>query len=125
MESLASFLGVRDPAMPDAPEPRAFDANISIRDFCKGVLRSAEYRASIVQRIRLGTLPPAVEIAMYHYAEGKPVERVEMNDLTPRGELRDMTPAELEARAMTLCEMARRVRMQAEDARPETPGSVH
>ena len=122
MESLAHFLGVPEYGAPADAEPaRPFDQSITIRDFCRGVLRSRDYRLSILQRIRLGSLPPAVEIAMYHYAEGKPVERVEVEDKTPHA-LQDMSIEQLEERALRLLDMARGLRSRSEDSR--TP-SVH
>lgn len=75
MKSLAEHLGTVDPKAPDAPTVSYVE--VSVKDFCKGVLTSQEYRDSIRIRILLGTLPPAVECRMYEYAYGKPPERVE------------------------------------------------
>ena len=123
MQSLAQFLGAHDPALPDAPPAPTPNPNISIRDFCRGVLRSQEYRDSIVQRIRLGTLPSAVEIVMYHYAEGKPVDRVEVKDTTVPAE--SLTPAQLDERAARLTEMARFLRRAEQFDEPLNAESVH
>lgn len=77
VETLGEFLGLQ-PEQPveEVPRPSLFDT-LTIKDFCKGVLASREYRQSILDRITLGSLPPAVECRMYDYAYGKPPERVE------------------------------------------------
>ena len=70
-QTLAEFLGTTEQqSQVDFPE-------LTVRDFCRGVLQSLEYRQSVKDRIALGTLPPAVECRMYDYAYGKPVEHVE------------------------------------------------
>lgn len=76
MQSLADFLGVPDPARPGrlaAPEPE----NLTAESFCRNIIASPEYRQSILNRIILGGLPPAVECLMWHYAYGKAPDRVE------------------------------------------------
>ena len=56
------------------------------REFALEVLRSTYYRESIRRRAALGLLPPAIESLLWHYAYGKPVERVE---LTAPGQIED------------------------------------
>lgn len=73
-QSLAEFLGSDNlPAAAAEPEP----CEMSVKDFCRGVLASREYRLSVLNRITLGTLPSAVECKMYDYAYGKPTEHIE------------------------------------------------
>lgn len=72
LQTLAEFLGT-DQATPEPTEL----PQLTVKDFCKGVLESREYRQSVLHRITLGTLPPAVECRMYDYAYGKPPDRVE------------------------------------------------
>lgn len=79
MKSLAEHLGIED-TRPEASPTEISDVdieNMSVQDFCRGVLRSREYRLSILQRVRSGDLPAAIESLLYHYAEGKPVDRIE------------------------------------------------
>lgn len=76
MKSLAEFLGVDDPRLPEKHIEDVFDETLSVQDFCRGVLRSREYRQSVQRRILLDELPPAIEVLFYHYAEGKPTENV-------------------------------------------------
>lgn len=79
VESLADFLKT-EPTLTAAPEPVAFPdlAPLTVKDFCTGILASLDYRRSILQRIQLGTLPPAVELRFYDYAHGKPADKVEL-----------------------------------------------
>ncbi len=72
VQTLAEFLGT-DQA-PDIPTELP---QLTVKEFCRGVLESREYRQSILQRITMGSLPPAIECRMYDYAYGKPVEHVE------------------------------------------------
>lgn len=73
VQSLAEFLGTASQL-----ESSYVDCtDLTVRDFCRGVLQSREYRQSVLDRITLGLLPPAVECKMYDYAYGKPPDRVE------------------------------------------------
>lgn len=110
-ETLGEFLGLQ-PEQPveEAPRPSLFDT-LTIKDFCKGVLASREYRKSILDRITLGSLPPAVECRMYDYAYGKPVEKIEWKDTTDP--LDDFTPAQLEDRASQLLDLARQLKSES------------
>lgn len=105
MKSLADALGVASP-QPDTKkqEPRPQTAKAISRD----LLNSLEYRVSLIRRIESDTLPAAVECKLYEYAYGKPVDRVEVKDTTSK--LEEMTSEELEARAMALATLARRMR---------------
>lgn len=80
MKSLANHLGIADPA-PEPVDPTELSdtdiENMSVQDFCRGILRSRDYRKALLLRVRIGDLPPAIESLIYHYAEGKPVDRVE------------------------------------------------
>jgi len=106
MESLADYLKLNNllPEEPAAPSEREPLFELSIKDFCRGVLSSREYRQSVFDRVALGTLPPAVEIRMYDYAYGKPVDRIEHTG---------------EGGAPIITEV-RRVVVRAEDRQPET-----
>ena len=123
-ESLAEFLGVEDrvtktPASSPGPSDK-----LTIKDFCKHVLRSKDYREMLLLRVQLGTLPPAIETLLYHYAEGKPVERVEFKDKTDP--LEDFTAEQCQERAMRLLEVARQLRETEESESDErVPGAVH
>jgi hypothetical protein len=46
------------------------------KTFCQEILRSEEYKHSVRMRAKAGTLPAQVEVLLWHYAYGKPVEHV-------------------------------------------------
>jgi hypothetical protein len=77
-QSLADFLAVPDPVDKERPvttEPPA--ADLDPRDFAQGILNSQQYRESLMRRILMDELPPAVEVLLYHYAHGKPPDKVQ------------------------------------------------
>lgn len=128
MKSLADFLGVIDPKDPNKPLSSAPSPKVTAKSFSREVLNSAEYRQSLLQRIMLGELPPHVECLLYHYAYGKPVERVEVEDVTPS--IDNMTAEQCEQRALYLAALARKMREKCdEEASEETTdtrqSSVH
>lgn len=124
-ETLAEYLGVVDPRTPSTPPASAVDlSTLSAKKFFQFVVRSPEYRQSILNRIVLGELPAAVEVTILHYAHGKPVERVEVEDVTPK-HAEDWSEEQLENRAMVLLEYARRLRMaKAEQPSSDEDGAV-
>lgn len=120
MRSLAEHLGISekpDEVAPDEPSDEEL-LSCSVRDFARGILRSRDYRRSILYRVRLGELPPAVEVLLYHYAEGKPVEKLEVRDTT---DLTHATTEELEQRALDLAARARELANTNDDTR----GPIH
>jgi hypothetical protein len=68
------------------------------KSFCLDILRSDEYRRSVQVRAKLGTLPPAVETLLWHYAYGKPVEHVAVTTAA-NADLSDMSAEQLAERA--------------------------
>jgi hypothetical protein len=68
------------PSVVSEPEPDP--ETLSAKDFAKKILNSKEYRQSIRDRIQLHSLPPGIETLFYHYAFGKPVDKLEVNDTT-------------------------------------------
>lgn len=45
-----------------------------LQGFCRGLLNTPAYVASLEARLLNGTLAPGVEALLWHYAYGKPVE---------------------------------------------------
>lgn len=85
MKSLADELGTaakrEAPSYPEPPtEP--LSGKYTAKHFCLAIVNSAEYRASIMQRIVLGTLSPQIEQMLWDRAAGKVVEKVEVKDTT-------------------------------------------
>lgn len=115
-QSLADVLGVSDPVQPDKPAT-AFNASATRKDFCKQILDSPEYRQSLMQRIVLGMLPPAIEQLLYYYADGKPVEHLKVID---DSSIVDLTPEQVaeklqRVQRMLLMIQASREQRDAED----------
>lgn len=96
----------------------AFEPKLTVKDFCRGVLNSEEYRESLYRRVLLDELPSAVECMMWDRAWGKTVEKVEIKDTT--APLEALTVEELEARALYLVGVARRLRHSTSEAGTDT-----
>lgn len=111
MKTLADYLGLpsveeemRQRAETQGPvtsEPEIeSDDLFTARAFARNILNSREYRQSLKDRIQLHELPAAVEVLLYHYACGKPIDKLEVEDKT------DPTKAvsleQLKARAQVL-----------------------
>jgi hypothetical protein len=111
LQSLADFLGIKDASVPDAPAPTLTPPTLSVAAFCTEVLNTVQYRESILRRILMDSLPAQLECLLFHYAYGKPVERVEVKDTS--NNLEDLTAEQLEERALYLAETARRMRQEA------------
>ena len=52
-------------------------ATVELREFFSSVVRDPAYRARLIAKARLGTLPPAIEIALWQYEVGKPTEHID------------------------------------------------
>lgn len=126
METLADFLGATDRFPDPAITPREpkFTTKTSAKEVFRAFLASAEYRQSLIDRVRLGTLPPALEVLMHHYAYGKPVEKVEVKDKTEN--LEELSVEEIEQRILHLVEVTRELRKR-EALTPDTEdtGAAH
>jgi hypothetical protein len=75
------------------------------REFAELILCSQEYRDSLVRRIRTDSLAPNIEALLYHYAYGKPKERVELSEAPPQ--LDAFSDDELQLRAAAVFRAAR------------------
>lgn len=82
----------------------------TVKQFAMNVLHSREYRESILRRIEDDSLPAQVETLLYAYAYGKPVERVEFNDIT-KSNLEAKSDEELDKEIADL-QRARKLREQ-------------
>lgn len=126
MKSLAEDLGVIDPRPAEKRPTDDFDQLIDITDakeFCRRVLSSREFRQYILSGIVLNDLPPAVITRIMDHGWGKPIERLEVKDTTD--EYEDLTPEQLEARAMKLAQMARSARLPPMKPTKDNKESVH
>lgn len=132
MKSLAECLGVQDPGKPEESPAPAPSTKITAKAFCTDILSTVQYRESLLRRIILDSLPPAIEAMLWHYAKGKPVERVEVKDKTNTDRLADLTIEQLEERALVLMRRARQIRMNdevnessSEEDDGAEPSSIH
>lgn len=46
---------------------------------CRALIEASDYAQSFAQRFQSGQLPPALEAMTWHYAYGKPTERMEVS----------------------------------------------
>ena len=63
-------------------------------------VESAEYQAELLARSLAGDLPPQIEVMLWHYAFGKPVEQIEVNNTY--SELKDKSLDEIADEAQQL-----------------------
>ena len=74
-----------------------------LRKAATEIIDDARYRKHLLQAQRTRTLRPAVEVMLWAYAYGKPIEHVEHTGTgSLEDELRALTPAELRARALAV-----------------------
>lgn len=113
-KSLADVLGVQDPQEKDrVTQVTAKNFRLTAKAFCKEILDSRQYRESLLRRIITDSLPPAVEQLLYYYANGKPVDRIEVKEAPM--DLTEMSPEQLEAHATRLATLARKLRPKTND----------
>lgn len=60
------------------PKGRKNEATLAVEEACKGIVENPDYRRNLRERADTGALAPAVETMIWHYAYGKPKERVEL-----------------------------------------------
>lgn len=123
METLSEFLGVS--IAPDAAAPERLEDITDAKAFGIAVMQSLEFRRYILIGLQIGTLPgfSSVLLFLLGHAAGKPVERVEVKDVTTPPE--ELTADQLEERSMRLAEMARYLRRAEDFDEPEATDAVH
>lgn len=63
---------------PGRPPGRLNNATLEARKFAHGLVSSAAYRKEIKARLMAGSLAPALEAMLFHYAYGKPPDKLEV-----------------------------------------------
>ena len=76
------------------------------RAICAAILDDPTYRTNLTARARAGTLAPAVEAMLWHYAFGKPRESLEVT-VGPAGDLSELSTEDLLHRVDGLREQLR------------------
>lgn len=80
--SLANLKRGGRPGVPKlSAEQKAVETEV--RRISKGLLLDPIYQANLQERLRSGKIQPGVEVALYYYAFGKPVETIETKQITP------------------------------------------
>lgn len=118
IRSLADVLGIRDIQDPASKDPEVPLQRVNAKSFSQEILNSRQYRESLLRRIIMDELPPAIEAKLMDYAWGRPVEKVQVEDTTKR--FADYTLDQLEARAKFLTETVSTMRKQTSDTRRPT-----
>lgn len=72
------------------------------RIFALRVVRDPAYREALLHHARARRLQPAVEIMLWHYAYGKPPDRIELGHPGEFGDLEGLSREELAARAAAI-----------------------
>ncbi len=79
-------------------------ATAEARSICTAILGDPTYRATLLVRAHAGTLPPAVETMLWHYAYGKPTDIVDVTVGAREENLRELSTEELLERVDTVRE---------------------
>lgn len=53
-------------------------ATVEVETACRALVDDPKYREYFAHRLGVGQLPPALEAMVWHYAYGKPTERMEV-----------------------------------------------
>ena len=80
----------------------------SARAACRGIVEDPEYRTKLLEAARKRKLSPPVEVMLWAYAYGRPVEKVEITQMAVT-----MTDTEIQAR---LAELLQRLGQDAPEA---------
>jgi len=73
-----------------------------LRKTATEMINDRKYQRRLLEQLRTRTLRPAVEVMLWAYAYGKPIEHVEHKGTVLLDELRALSPDELRARALAL-----------------------
>lgn len=76
-KTLADLLAVDDPR-PEVPPVQEHTPYPTAKAWARAILNSPEYRAALLRKILFDDLAPAMDMRLWEYAYGKPVERVEV-----------------------------------------------
>lgn len=130
VKTLAEHLGVVDlKPEPAGQDEIKFDENMSIEEFCRGVLKSRTYRESIQRRILIDELPPAIELMMWDRAFGTRKKQIEVEHRD--SSVQNWNEEQLAERELALVRHLRTLRMNgtgetsSDEDDESPPPSVH
>jgi hypothetical protein len=78
-QSLADVLGVPDPQQPERPVGDPPLEHLTAQEFCRAILRTPQYRESLLRRILCDELPPGIEAMLWDRAHGKLRDQVALS----------------------------------------------
>ena len=99
-------------------------ATLLARTRAREILESDEYKLYFERRLQDDTLAPGVESMLWHYAYGKPTDKLEINDRR-ESELQGMSDEELAARAADLSRQIIARRNAVSEAEESTDEAIH
>lgn len=99
----------RPKGIPDTIPRSSREAQNEAKTFALSILRSPEYRKSLMDRARAGTLPANIESMLWAYGYGRPTERVEVTHVSPAAQLAELPVSELATRAELIGRVLREV----------------
>jgi hypothetical protein len=105
----------------ERPQVAARAKRSEVQTFARMVLRDPVYRAKLIEAARNRTLPPAVEVMLYAYAYGKPVERVEIGRPDDFSDLEALSVEQLRERALRIVENLAKPPEEIEELYPTSP----
>ena len=70
-------------------------AQASALQIASFVIQDPLYRKNLIVRARAGTLPPNIEMMLWHYILGKPIEQINITTDSPQRDMSEMTDDEL------------------------------
>ena len=79
--------GLKRGGSPGRPKGVPNKATQDAKEFCGGIVSDPTYQERLRRRALAGTLPPVLEFLLWHYAHGKPSQRIE------HGEQLSLVPA--------------------------------
>lgn len=68
-----------------------------VREVCAQILGGADYQASLLERVKAGSLSPALECMLWHYAHGKPKDTLAIENAPPMLVVDELTSEDIAA----------------------------
>lgn len=75
-----------------------------VQRWARSILQNPLYRARVEKDAIAGTLPTAIEVILYHYGYGKPMEQIQLTMTQEQEDLSTLSMDELHQRAKDLAD---------------------
>ena len=76
---MANTAGLKRGGSPGRPKGVPNKATKEVKELARRLVLEPEYQQKLRHRLLKGTLPPAVESLLWHYAFGKPKDTLDLN----------------------------------------------